>query len=58
VLSGIYVRRNIPAANGKELSLTMDKICPEYFNGYNTKGKKKGKGRVVPGGWRYSSTCS
>jgi hypothetical protein len=27
VLSGVYLRRNIPVTDGKEVILTADKIC-------------------------------
>jgi hypothetical protein len=29
----MYLWKNIPIANGKELSPTTDKLCAEHFNG-------------------------
>jgi uncharacterized membrane protein YqhA len=28
----VYLRRNIPVTNEREMSFTIDRICAEYFN--------------------------
>jgi hypothetical protein len=41
VIHGCYLRRNIAVTSGKELSLTVNKIWAEYFNGLEEKVNKK-----------------
>jgi len=40
---GIYLRMNIPVTNGKQISLTVNTLCAEYFNELLEKVKLKEK---------------
>jgi hypothetical protein len=48
-LPGIYLRRNISVANGKQISGTINKMCADYFSGLLEKeGEEREKICIAP----------